>query len=177
MRNFLKTDVLPITTGSRISLLSICFAAAVVFTEVIAGAAQGPAMIIVDYVVDGDSLVVWNGAQKMEVRLWGIDAPEYDQPDSIPAKNGLKRMVMGQKGALYIKYQDRYGRYVALLEIEGLNVNEAMVAAGHSWVYDRYCREPVCRRWKDLQAQAKEQRRGLWSGNDPVPPWQWKASR
>lgn len=173
----MKTAVLPRTDRSWFFLCLICFLAAFDFTERIAWAAQGPAAIIVDYVVDGDSLVVRNGTKKMEVRLWGIDAPEYDQPDSIPARNGLKKMVMGQKGLLYIKYQDRYGRYVSLLKIKDLNVNEAMVANGHSWVYDRYCREPVCLRWKHLQAEAKKQRRGLWSGNDPVPPWQWKASR
>ncbi len=173
----MKTAVLPRTDRSWFFLCLICFLAAFDFTERIAWAAQGPAAIIVDYVVDGDSLVVRNGTKKMEVRLWGIDAPEYDQPDSIPARNGLKKMVMGQKGLLYIKYQDRYGRYVSLLKIKDLNVNEAMVANGHSWVYDRYCREPVCQRWKHLQAEAKKQRRGLWSGNDPVPPWQWKASR
>lgn len=173
----MKTAVLPRTDRSWFFLCLICFLAAFDFTERIAWAAQGPAAIIVDYVVDGDSLVVRNGTKKMEVRLWGIDAPEYDQPDSIPARNGLKKMVMGQKGVLYIKYQDRYGRYVSLLKIKDLNVNEAMVANGHSWVYDRYCREPVCQRWKHLQAEAKKQRRGLWSGNDPVPPWQWKASR
>lgn len=177
MPNCMKTAVLPRTDRSWFFLCLICFLAAFDFTERIAWAAQGPAAIIVDYVVDGDSLVVRNGTKKMEVRLWGIDAPEYDQPDSIPARNGLKKMVMGQKGVLYIKYQDRYGRYVSLLKIKDLNVNEAMVANGHSWVYDRYCREPVCQRWKHLQAEAKKQRRGLWSGNDPVPPWQWKASR
>ncbi len=177
MWNFLKTGVLPIILKSCCSFWLMCLLTAFIFTEGIAGASQGPAAIIVDYVVDGDSLVVRKGARKMEVRLWGIDAPEYDQPDSIPAKNGLKKMVMGQKGVLYIKYQDRYGRYVSVLKIEDLNVNEAMVAAGYSWVYDRYCREPVCQRWKHLQAEAKEQRRGLWSGKDPVPPWQWKASR
>lgn len=177
MPNYMKPAVLPRTHRSWFFLCVICFLAASGFTERIAWSAQGPAAIIVDYVVDGDSLVVQKGTKKMEVRLWGIDAPEYDQPDSIMARNGLKKMVMGQKGVLYIKYQDRYGRYVSLLKIKDLNVNEAMVANGHSWVYDRYCREPVCQRWKHLQAEAKKQRRGLWSGNDPVPPWQWKASR
>lgn len=140
-------------------------------------AGQLPVSIVVDYVVDGDSLVVRRSGKAMEVRLWGIDAPEYDQPDSVPAKNALKRMAVGQEGALYIKYRDRYGRYVSLLKIDDLNVNEEMVAAGHCWVYIRYCREPVCKKWEDLQEEAKKKRRGLWNGNNPVPPWQWKARR
>ena len=159
------------------SLWLIILFAALTSVHSTISAAQGPVDIVVDYVVDGDSLVVQKAGKVMEVRLWGIDAPEYDQPDSIPAKNALKKMVVGQNGVLYIKYRDRYGRYVSLLKIDDLNVNETMVATGHGWVYTRYCREPVCQRWEHLQAEAKKKKRGLWNGKNPVPPWQWKASR
>jgi endonuclease YncB( thermonuclease family) len=141
-------------------------------------AQQGQSLSVeVDYIIDGDSLVVARNGKAMEVRLWGIDAPEYDQPYSDGAKNALKKMTAGQQGRLYIKYQDKYDRYVAVLFIDELNVNQELVKTGHSWVYGRYCNEPVCAHWELMQEEAKAKRRGLWRGSDPVPPWQWKSRR
>ncbi|MGI9536789.1 MAG: thermonuclease family protein [Desulfocapsaceae bacterium] len=167
-----------IETGRLFDILLLMFFIALLTSiHCTASAAEESVAVVVDYVVDGDSLVVRRKGTAMEVRLWGIDAPEYDQPNSLPAKNALKKLVVGRKGELQAKYRDRYGRHVSLLTIEDLNINEAMVAAGHSWVYSRYCREVVCLRWAHLQAEAKKKKLGLWKENNPIAPWQWKASR
>ena len=150
----------------------------VLFIASVASAAQRqPMSVVVDYVVDGDSLVVKRDGKAMEIRLWGIDAPEYDQPYSGLSKKALKKLTVGQAGTLYVKYRDRYDRYVAVLVIDELNINQELVRSGHSWLYGRYCREPICTRWELMQAEAKANRQGLWAGDDPVPPWQWKARR
>jgi len=31
--------------------------------------------------------------------------------------------------------------------------------------------------WKKLEQDAKEARRGLWSGKNPTPPWKWRQKR
>lgn len=136
-----------------------------------------PLSVVVDYVIDGDSLVVQRNGKEMEVRLWGVDAPEYDQPYSARAKEALKILTEGQEGTLYVKYRDRYERYVAVLVIDGLTINAELVKDGLSWVYGRYCDEPVCQRWELMQAEAKTNRQGLWGGRNPVPPWRWKGIR
>ena len=136
-----------------------------------------PLSVVVDYVIDGDSLVVKRNGKTMEVRLWGIDAPEYDQPDNAQSKDGLKRLTAGQKGTLYVKYRDRYDRYVAVLVIDQFNINQELVKDGHAWVYRRYCNETVCERWIQMEGEAKANRHGLWDGRDPIPPWRWKAKR
>ncbi len=134
-------------------------------------------MVKVNHVIDGDSLVVIENGRKLEIRLWGIDAPEYDQPNSRESKSALVQMVRDRTGQLYMKYKDRYGRYVAVLEIDGLNVNQELVRGGHVWVYDRYCTEKICEHWRLLQEDARSKDSGLWGGNNPEPPWQWKARR
>ena len=136
-----------------------------------------PLSVVVEYVIDGDSLMVKHDDKSMEVRLWGIDAPEYDQPSSDPSTDILQALTIGRKGTLFIKYRDRYDRYVAVLEIDELNINQELVKEGHAWVYTRYCNEAVCGRWEQMQAQAKANRHGLWADGDPIPPWRWKAKR
>ncbi|MDS0738634.1 thermonuclease family protein, partial [Escherichia coli] len=54
---------------------------------------------------------------------------------------------------------------------DGMNVNQFMVRAGAAWVYEQYNTDPVL---PVLQNEARQQKRGLWSDADPVPPWIWR---
>jgi endonuclease YncB( thermonuclease family) len=46
-----------------------------------------------------------------------------------------------------------------------------MLKAGLVWYYERSQRLPT---WKDFQTKAQEQKVGLWSDPDPIPPWQFR---
>lgn len=52
-----------------------------------------------------------------------------------------------------------------------MNVNQFMVRVGAAWVYEQYNTDPVL---PVLQNEARQQKRGLWSDADPVPPWIWR---
>ena len=49
-------------------------------------------------------------------------------------------------------------------------VNEELVSAGFAWVYPRYCDRPICERWKVLEDEAREAKRGLWADPHAIPP-------
>jgi hypothetical protein len=70
--------------------------------------------------------------------------------------------------------QDRYGRVVGRVYVEGLDVNADMVRQGHAWVYRKYATDPELYR---LEREAKQQRRGLWASDGNIPPWQWRAGQ
>ena len=68
---------------------------------------------------------------------------------------------------------DRYGRLVGTVRTsEGRNLNEALVAAGLAWWYRRYA--PGNTRLRQLEEDARTDERGLWAGEDPVAPWDWR---
>lgn len=129
----------------------------------------------VAYVIDGDSIMTRYEGRFLEVRLWGIDAPEYNQPGGENAKHRLKKLVEGNVINLTIKDRDKYGRMVALVSSGGQIVNEEMVRTGNSWVYDYYCREQICSDWVRLEEKARRDRIGLWKDRSPIPPWRWKS--
>lgn len=67
-------------------------------------------------VIDGDSLDVSRGdgsRGKIEVRLFGIDSPERDQPYADRARAELARLVKGKTVRLEVRDHDSYGRTVA----------------------------------------------------------------
>jgi hypothetical protein len=46
-----------------------------------------------------------------------------------------------------------------------------------TWVYYLYCNLPICAEWKNLEAEAKEAKRGIWSERNPIPPWEFRRKR
>lgn len=126
-------------------------------------------------VLDGDSIQVERNGKTYELRLYGIDTPEYKQAYSNKAKQYTKRLVLGKPVAVEEMDIDRYGRIVALVSCQGELVNRELVQAGLAWHYPRYCRrEPLCTELAGLERSARKQKRGLWQDTEPVAPWEWK---
>lgn len=136
-----------------------------------------PLNVHLHHVIDGDSVMFSSRGDLIEVRLWGIDAPEFDQPGSEAAERKLNSLLTCKNTVLWIKDRDRYGRTVGIVECDGSSVNEAMVASGHAWVHVYYCKEKVCLEWKKLESSARKNNLGLWKWKNPVEPWRWKSTR
>jgi len=127
-------------------------------------------------VIDGDSLLIAAIGMTFEVRLYGLDAPEYNQPFADDAKKYVKNWADGQRVTVYPEYVDSYTRTVAVV-VKGHQVlNEDLVEAGFAWVSPRYCHKEVCRRWTEMERKARYERKGLWQDRLPVAPWVWKRS-
>lgn len=120
-------------------------------------------------IIDGDSLAVGG----VEVRLFGIDAPELFQRCTREGREvqcgrealrHLVALIAGQPVTCQRRDIDRYGRMVAVCSIEGVDLGRAMVAAGHAVSYGAYVAE---------EAAARAERRGLWAG-EFTPPRDWR---
>lgn len=124
-------------------------------------------------VIDGDSLMV--GA--VEVRLFGIDAPEYRQTCRRDGKDwacgqaaaaALAEKVKGVKVACAERDKDRYGRVVAECFVAGESLNAWMVREGRALAYRRFSWEFV---GQERIAVAKK--RGIW-GAQFTEPRRWR---
>jgi endonuclease YncB( thermonuclease family) len=128
-------------------------------------------------IIDGDSLVVAVGQDKVEVRLYGVDCPEFDQPYSRDAKKFAGERVLRKKVAIKPMYYDSYGRLVAIVIRDDHVLNKELVQAGLAWVSPRYCKKSFCSSWQASESTARNERRGLWQDERPDPPWQWKRMK
>lgn len=125
-------------------------------------------------IIDGDSLLVATARGDLEIRLYGVDCPEYDQPFAGKAKAFAKNAVLGKKVVIEPVDVDKYGRTVAIVGRGQDILNRDLVQAGLAWVYPRYCRKAFCDSWKAEERAARNKRIGLWQETHPNPPWQWK---
>jgi endonuclease YncB( thermonuclease family) len=120
---------------------------------------------------DGDSIEVSLDSGRARVRLSAIDTPEYDQPYGDKSSAALKAMLPeGSPVELEVVTQDSFRRLVAVIwkvaDGERININEIMLREGHGWAYRRYMGDP---RFCDIEAGAREGKRGLWA--QPVSEW------
>ncbi len=124
--------------------------------------------------IDGDSLRV-NGK---EIRLKGIDAPEYAQT----CERLGKEVACGREAAAALRRQlargpvtclgaerDRYGRLLAHCRVLGVDIAAFLVREGHAVAFGEYLAE---------EAEARNDNRGLWSGKFESPrAWREKHPR
>lgn len=155
----------------------VAITAVIVLAGLVQVQAQGPFYGLIDKIIDGDSLLINSDGRKVEVRLYGVDCPEYNQPLSGEAKNFVSRVLEGQKVKVMPEYYDSYGRVVAIVTYGDIVLNSELVRSGLAWVYPRYCHKSVCKVWKKQEKNAKRGGRGVWSKVEPIPPWKWKRMK
>ncbi len=123
----------------------------------------------VSHVVDGDTIILEN---HQRVRFIGIDAPEVDhprynklgEPFGEEAKDYLKERLEGKSVRLESGPEafDKYGRRLAYVYLGEECLNETLLREGYAEAvrklpYDRKSR------YLELEAAAREQKRGLWA--------------
>lgn len=127
-------------------------------------------------IADGDTVTVLaQGNEQIRIRLAEIDAPEDGQPWSRMATDALRGMVADRIVLVVPIDTDIYGRTVARLYVDGVDVNAALVRDGHAWVYRRYANDQTL---YVLEAAARDRGTGLWGlpENERQPPWDWRRS-
>lgn len=161
------------TTFVRRLLLCLCLAVLPATAEELHGKVVG--------VTDGDTITVLDADKgQHKIRLAGIDAPEKNQPFGQRSKESLAELVAGKDVTVVTHKQDRHGRDVGQVLLDGRDVNRVQVERGMAWFYRQYQRElrPEDRAlYESAETDAKEKRLGLWRDKTPVPPWEWRKGQ
>jgi micrococcal nuclease len=126
----------------------------------------------VERVVDGDTLLLTNGAR---VRLQGIDAPESVKPEHPvepwgPEASAFAKELLAE-GKVRLQFdrqrKDQHGRFLAYVWSGDRMLNEALVRAGLARFEAGYrYSQTMKRRLRRAEDEAKAARRGIWSGRD-----------
>jgi len=78
--------------------------------------------------------------QEMKLRLYGIDTPEVrgvEKIEGIKVRDIVREMILGKEVEIitYKDKQGKYGRYLANIILDGVDINLWLVANGHATVY------------------------------------------
>jgi len=108
----------------------------------------------IERVIDGDTIV----ASGETIRLWGIDAPEKDEPKSYAAKLYLETILNEGPLACEELYKDRYQRTVAKCFSDGKDIGSMIVLMGLATDYKKYSEG----HYAFEEQEAKKYKRGMW---------------
>lgn len=124
-------------------------------------------------VKDGDTIEAINDStrQTITVRLAHVDAPEKSQAFGKAAKQFVSEFCYNKTVSIDVQETDRYGRAVAVVYVNGRNMNLEIVKAGLAWHYKQYSKD---KSFAEAEAAARSEARGLWQQSNPTPPWQFR---
>jgi endonuclease YncB( thermonuclease family) len=123
-------------------------------------------------VADGDTITVLTAGNMQEkIRFHGIDAPEKGQAFGQKSKRRLSDYVFGKDVTVTWKSKDKYGRILGTVWLGSTDINLQMLRDGYAWHYKRFDSNPT---YAAAELEARQNRRGLWSDPNPIPPEQFR---
>ena len=85
-------------------------------------------------VIDGDTFVFQTIEGSLIIRMYGIDAPERDQPYSKESADFMKQ-YLNKEAIIKASGVDRYGRTLGILFINCEDINLLSIKCGYFWHY------------------------------------------
>lgn len=131
-------------------------------------------------IVSGDTVMVADETyEQLRVRLYGIAAPTPQQPFAPEAIKYLTDTAFLKHVMVYTQRRDPDDTVLAWVFIatpQGqVCLNRDLVSHGYAW-WNRP-QAPGEMMLGLTEAEAKGARRGLWSLNNPVPPWEFQGRK
>lgn len=154
-------------SGTR-RAMQICLAAAAVFC-VAAGARFSGKVVRIS---SGDRLTVLHELNPEVIVVYGVACPLREQPFALEAEQFLTGVAAGQTVTIQVRDYDIYNRTVAEVTLpDGRNLGPELLRRGLAW-WDQI-NYPDDQELKQMEAEARAARRGIWLDPNPVPPWEW----
>ena len=133
-------------------------------------------------VFDGDTFEAVSSANKIRVRLAGIDAPETAkqqipaQPYSRKSKEYLEKAVLNKTVQIKGYGRDQYDRQLAEVFVSGRNISIELLESGLAEVYRGKLPEALnAQAYRQAEMNARNSRKGSWSlGDSYVSPKTWR---
>ncbi len=92
----------------------------------------------VNRVIDGDTIVVGT----RHIRLVLVNTPEKGDDGFEEAKSFTEKLCLGKKAIIDqddLQYYDSYGRMLAVVYCDNVNVNTALLEQGRAQLYKKFC--------------------------------------
>jgi micrococcal nuclease len=121
---------------------------------------------------DGNTISVSCNEKVKLVRLANVDCPDLNQDFGQQAREYLTGLIFGKEVWVDVKSVDHSNRGVSKMTLNGQDVGVLLVQAGFGWHDSKFGSNA---RILEAQTQAQAGRAGLWSQDNPVPPWEFRV--
>ena len=124
---------------------------------------------------DGDTVEVLYEKHPIIIRLSDIDCPEKKQPYGKKAKKFVSDLIFGKEVKIVSKgKKDRWGRLIATIFINEVNVNKELVKVGLAMHFKKYSKDQS---YADIEEIAKKNKVGMWEQENVIEPWNYRKHK
>jgi len=117
-----------------------------------------PGLFKVERIIDGDTFIIEGNRQ---IRLMSVNAPEVGLCGSDQATAKLTELISGKKVKLAGEINDHFGRFLALVYVDDILVNEQMILSG--WARFTSTASPESEKLKSAFQKIKTEKLGVFS--------------
>lgn len=110
-------------------------------------------------------LTVRRGSKQITIRLYGLKPPDAEHSFASQAKTATISLVKGREVTVNELTTDEQGQPVALVYINGQNLNKHLIQEGYALVDTELCKENFCSTWISIEVFSRLQGRGIWAEN------------
>ncbi|CAN5498124.1 thermonuclease family protein [soil metagenome] len=130
---------------------------------------------VVKSIIDGNTIVIAvNSNESYKVLLHGIDSPEPGQKYAEQAKHFLEKLLLNKSVTINIRGKDRLGNRLGDIHIDGaVDPRQELIKQGLAWTSEK---EPIAD-LESLKEEARAKGKGLWSEENPTPPWTFRRQQ
>ncbi len=122
---------------------------------------------------DGDTLEVERGGRTFSLDVAEIDCPEVEQPFGVEARRAAANLAAGARIGIELRGVPAGGRMTGSVRLpDGRDFAAELLRRGLAWWTGGAEGSAELRA---LERQARAARRGLWSLDDPEPPWRFRG--
>jgi micrococcal nuclease len=139
------------------------------------GFAEGELKGVVTSVIDGNTIeIAVNSSESYKVLLRGIDSPDPGQKYAEQAKHLLEKLLLNKSVTINLHGKDRLGNRVGDIQIDGVvDPRHELIKQGLAWTSEK---EPIVE-LESLKEEARAKGKGLWSEENPTPPWTFRRQQ
>ncbi len=137
------------------------------------------------HISDGDTFIVEDeNGKRTTIRIHAIDAPELSQDFGRESRENLRALIADQQVEVRTHDTDQFRRIVGTVftgeeNVAPKDIGLAQVAGGFAWHFKQYQKEQPAderRAYSEAEETARNSRLGLWRGNNPLPPKDYRRT-
>ena len=126
---------------------------------------------LVVQVYDGDTYKILDKGKFTIIRLANVDAPELSQYYGKVVKAAVSKLILARIVKLDVITKDPFGRTIANVSIDNMNLDSLLIARGWAWHYLPYSYHPYLSMYEIKAIKAGV---GMWRCKRNTPPWVWR---
>ena len=125
----------------------------------------------------GDNFEVVHQGKLHYAYIRGIDTPEAGQPFFHEAEDKLKQLGRKRRAIINVVGRDALKREICDVTIrdpgDGKTYDLALELVRSGLAWHDLNEEPWAKRFQEAEAQARQEKIGIWSQANPTPPWEF----